>query len=255
MSFASEPGRDDGSLPPVNIVVPDDARELDRDVLAYHREQRARRRRQRTLRLFRPFRVRDVGGQAAIIPLIAACLAISLVGGALLSVLTMSPAFAPTVSGRRPATPTAAAPATLATLPAGSVQLLDGRTKRVQSLRSSVIALIPASCRCDALLSRLSRQAVAAHVPLYFAGSGAVIRELTGYAKNDGDGKAIAAADNGNVLGAAYHPGSKLTVLLVDKDATAMVYRDPSDSFQLTSAMGKLTQAGSGPGTAHSPAR
>ena len=47
MSFASEPGRDDGSLPPVNIVIPDDARELDRDVLAYHREMRALRRRQR----------------------------------------------------------------------------------------------------------------------------------------------------------------------------------------------------------------
>jgi hypothetical protein len=157
------------------------------------------------------------------------------------------------VSGRR-ATPTAAPPATLATLPAGSVQL-DGRTARVQSLRSSVIALIPASCRCDTKLSRLSRQAVAAHVRLYFAGSGPVIRELTGYAKNDGDGEAVAAADNGNVLGAAYHPGSKLTVLLVYRDATAKVYRGLSDSFQLTSAMGELTQAGSGPGAAHSPAR
>ena len=40
MSFASGPGRDDGSLPPVNIVIPDDARELDRDVLAYRRELR-----------------------------------------------------------------------------------------------------------------------------------------------------------------------------------------------------------------------
>ena len=34
MSFASEPGRDDNGLPPVNIEVPDDARELARDVLA-----------------------------------------------------------------------------------------------------------------------------------------------------------------------------------------------------------------------------
>ena len=41
MSFASEPGRDDNGLPPVNIEIPDDARELARDVLAYHREQRA----------------------------------------------------------------------------------------------------------------------------------------------------------------------------------------------------------------------
>src|SRR5579863_2007668 len=99
VSFASEPGRDDGSLPPVNIVIPDDARELDRDVLAYRREMRAKRRRQRFLRFFRPFRTSEFGGHAAVIPLIAICLAICLVGGALLSVATMSPASAPTISG------------------------------------------------------------------------------------------------------------------------------------------------------------
>jgi len=253
VSFASEPGRDDGNLPPVNIVVPDDARELDRDVLAYHREQRARRRRQRALRFFRPFRVRD-GGQAAIIPLIAACLAISLVGGALLSVLTMSPALAPTVSGRRSATPSAAPPATLKTLPAGDIQL-DGRTAPVRSLVSSVIALIPAGCGCDAQLSRLFRQAVAAHVRrVYFAGTGRVAAELTGYARKDGNGEAVAAVDKGNVLGAAYHPGTQLTVLLVYKDATARVYRSLSGSFQLTPAMGELTQAGAASGPADSPA-
>ena len=73
MSFASEPGRDDGNLPPVNIVIPDDARELDRDVLAYRRELRAKRRRQRLMRLLRPFRTLGFGGHAAIIPLIATC--------------------------------------------------------------------------------------------------------------------------------------------------------------------------------------
>jgi hypothetical protein len=254
VSFASEPGRDDGNLPPVNIVVPDDARELDRDVLAYHRELRARRRRQRALRLFRPFRVRDAGGQAAIVPLIAACLAISLVGGALLSVVTMSPALAPTVSARQSATAPAAPSAALTTLPAGDIQL-DGRTAPVQSMASSVVALIPAGCRCDTKLSRLSRQAVAAHVRLYFAGSGPVIPELTGYTKNDGDGAAVTAADNGNVLAGAYRPGRQLTVLLVYKDATARVFRGLSGSFQLTTDMGELTRAGASPSPAHSPAR
>ena len=98
MSFASEPGRDDGSLPPVNIVIPDDARELDRDVLAYRREMRALRRRQRRRRLLRPLSGPGVDETAAIVPLIALCLAIALVGGALLSVLTISPGRA----GQRP---------------------------------------------------------------------------------------------------------------------------------------------------------
>jgi hypothetical protein len=253
VSFASEPGRDDGNLPPVNIVVPDDARELDRDVLAYHREQRARRRRRRIMRLFRPFWVRDAGGQAAVIPLIAACLAISLVGGALLSVVTMGPALAPTVSGRQSATPTVAPPAAFSTLPSGSIQL-NGRTAAVHSLVNSVIALIPAGCRCDAKLSRLSRQAVTAHVSrVYFAGSGPVAAELTGYTSNDGDGVAGAAVDNGNVLGAAYDPGSQLTVLLVYKDATVRVIRGLSDTFQLTSAIGELAPAGASPSPAHTP--
>src|ERR1700753_1719923 len=57
VSFASQPGRDDGNLPPVNVVIPDDARELDRDVLAYQREMRSRRRRDRLTRLFRPLRL------------------------------------------------------------------------------------------------------------------------------------------------------------------------------------------------------
>src|SRR5262249_31149551 len=120
VSFASEPGRDDGNLPPVNVVIPDDARELDRDVLAYRREIRAMRRRQRILRPFQPFRTQDLGGHAAVIPLIAICLAVCLVGGALLSVATMSPASAPTLNGGQ-GTAQAVLPAgELTALPAGS---------------------------------------------------------------------------------------------------------------------------------------
>lgn len=90
MSFASGPGQDDGNLPPVNIVVPDDARDLDRDVLAYRRELRAVRRRQRWSRLAAPFIRPEFGGHAMIVPLIALFLAIALVAGALLSVVSMA---------------------------------------------------------------------------------------------------------------------------------------------------------------------
>src|ERR1700751_4445579 len=120
VSFASAPGRDDGNLPPVNVVIPDDARELDRDVLAYRRELRAKRRRQRLMWLLRPFRTSAFGGQAAIVPLIAACLAISLVGGALLSVITMSPASAPTLSAPQTSGQPAVPPRNLTELPAGT---------------------------------------------------------------------------------------------------------------------------------------
>jgi hypothetical protein len=76
--------------PPLDIQIPDDARELDRDVLAYHRELRARRRRSRLRRLASPF-----AGEGTIMPLLASILAVCLVAGAMLSVATFSPAMAP----------------------------------------------------------------------------------------------------------------------------------------------------------------
>jgi len=90
-------GRDE---PPLDIQIPDDARELERDVLAYHRELRARRRRSRLRRLTRPF-----AGQSTVMPLLASILAVCLVAGAMLSVATFSPATAPETPGHHsPAT-------------------------------------------------------------------------------------------------------------------------------------------------------
>jgi len=245
VSFASEPGRDDGNLPPVNVVIPDDARELDRDVLAYRRELRARRRRQRLMRLSRPFRLPEFGGHAAIIPLIATCLAISLVGGALLSVVTMSPASAPTLSAPRTSSQPSGSPGDLTELPAGTVQV-NGRTVPVRSLVTSAIALVPANCDCGAELGRLGGQAVAAHVSLYFAGAGQVIPQLPALVNRYGDGAAVAAADNDDVLTAAYRPAG-LTVLLVFKDATAEVLRTLPANSQLALALRELRQPGPSP--------
>jgi hypothetical protein len=103
------PGWDE---PPLDVQIPDDARELDRDVLAYHRELRARRRRRRLRRVTSPF-----AGQGTILPLLASILAVCLVAGAMLSVATFSPA---STHAHRPH-PTAAAsspaPATPRTSP------------------------------------------------------------------------------------------------------------------------------------------
>lgn len=233
----SEPGRDDGNLPPVNIVIPDDARELDRDVLAYRRELKARRRRQRLLRLLRPFRLGEFGGHAAIIPLIAACLAISLVGGALLSVATMSPAAAPTLSGPRTSSQPAISPSDLSALPAGTV-LLNGQAVPVRSLRTATIAIVPANCNCGTALGRLAKQAVTG-VALYFAGDGAEIPQLPALTSRYGAGTAVALADDTGVLSRTYHPVG-LTVLLVFKDGAAAVVKNLSGDFDLTPVLHEL---------------
>jgi hypothetical protein len=255
VSFASEPGRDDGSLPPVNVVIPDDARELDRDVIAYRREQRAQRRRQRILRLFGPLRRRGIGGHAAILPLIATCVALSMLAGAMLSVVTITPASAPTVSPPRaaasaeasaPASAKAPSPATssagLTKLPTGTVQL-DSRVVPVRSLVSSALALIPAGCACGPALRRLAAQTVAAHVHLYFVASGAATAQLASLTKQYGGGAAAAVYDTASLLDGTYHPAG-LTVLLVYSDATARVQTDLPADFQLTSALRSLSQPG-----------
>jgi hypothetical protein len=93
--------------PPLDIQIPDDARELDRDVLAYHRELRAQRRRNRLHRLTRPF-----SGPGTVMPLLASILAVCLVAGAMLSVATFSPSTAPADRTTRPsATAGATSPA------------------------------------------------------------------------------------------------------------------------------------------------
>jgi len=84
---------------PLDIQIPDDARELDRDVLAYHRELRAERRRNRMRRLAGPF-----AGNGTVMPVLASILAVCLVAGAMLSVATFSPATSPAEQTPRPAT-------------------------------------------------------------------------------------------------------------------------------------------------------
>jgi hypothetical protein len=238
VSFASEPERDDGSLPPVNIVIPDDARELDREVLAYRRELRALRRRQRRRRLLRPFNGPG-GGPAAIVPLIALCLAIALVGGALLSVLTISPAEQDTALTPSASPRASSAPADLTTLPTGSVRL-DGKTSEpVRSLVSSAIVLVPDDCACGPSLSRVTGQAYAAGAHVYFVGAGVPSGQLIEETVKYGGGHAVAADDADGVLAGAYHPAG-LTVLLVFSDAKAEVRRNLSGNFELGLTPGEL---------------
>jgi hypothetical protein len=248
VSFASEPGRDDSGLPPVNIVIPDDARDLARDVLAYRRELRAQRRRRQLMRLVHPFERREFGGHAAILPLIATCVALSMLAGAMLSVITISPASAPTLSrppvaSANPSANSSAASPGLTSLPAGTVQL-DGRSVAVRSLVSSVLALVSADCGCGPALRRLATQAAAARVGLYFVGSGTAIRQLATLTAKYGGSAAAAVYDTGNVLAAKYHPAG-VTVLLVYSDATARVRRNLPPAFQLGSALHELALPGS----------
>jgi hypothetical protein len=133
--------------PPLDVQIPDDARELDRDVLAYHRELRARRRRRRLRRLAAPF-----SGQGTVMPLLASILAVCLVAGAMLSVATFSPATGPEHRSHPSATATqsgqnrsSAASATATSATASPSAAARGSARPSGSANSSARSTPPAS--------------------------------------------------------------------------------------------------------------
>jgi hypothetical protein len=126
--------------PPLDIQIPDDARELDRDVLAYHRELRVQRRRSRLRRIAGP-----LAGHGTLMPLLASILAVCLVAGAMLSVATFSPATTPadqthptaTASSSPPVTPkTSTAPSSStpsSSTPSSSARASSGQSATAQA--------------------------------------------------------------------------------------------------------------------------
>lgn len=115
MNLGGDPGRDDFGLPPVDIEIPDDARELDRDVQAYHRELRAERRRLRARRLHGPL-TRD----GMVLPLLASCLVLALISGTLLTLFSAGQADVPALPTHGAARPSATGTAAGGTAAAGS---------------------------------------------------------------------------------------------------------------------------------------
>ena len=247
MSFASEPGRDDSGLPPVNVEIPDDARELARDVLAYHREQRAKRRRARLLRMLGPLARLGFIRHGTIFPVIATCVAMSMLAGAMLSVVTISPASAPTIDRSPRAT---ASGNTTSTLPEGLVKL-DGGFVPARSLTRSVLVLIPPGCPvapgsdCGAVLASLARQADATRVGVYFvyyAGDTGGLAGLATLTTRYGAGVAKTVFDISGLLFRDFQP-FVVTALLVRGDATVVgVWRTFLPRFDLTPALRSLSR-------------
>jgi hypothetical protein len=233
-----EPGQDDSGLPPVDIEVPDDARELDRDVLAYRRELRAQRRRERFNRLFGPLR-----GHGTILPLIASCVALSMLAGALLSVFTISPASAP-VQAPSAAPAPGSAPAAGARLPQGTV-LVSGKATPLRGLAGAVLVLVQPHCDCDTALQQLTTQAVRAGTKVFFVGTTDLMVDVTRLARTDGQGTAVAVNDTRDVLRTAYRPAG-LTIVLVRADTSTTVQRNLTPGFKLEAQLRALNSPGPG---------
>jgi hypothetical protein len=241
VNAGGDQGRDDYGLPPVDIEVPDDARELARDVQAYHRELRSRRRRHLARRLYGPL-TRD----GMVLPLLAGCLALTLVAATLLTVFT---ARQPTVGLRpqRPATGTGSgAPARPGAALVKTILFAGGLATPLDTLPGPVVvlALIPPRCRCLADLRKLTVAAGQAGTSIYLVGvRNAQVNSLT---RNLGLGATQALEDSTDSLPAPYKVAA-LTAVVVRPDGTAepVLIQDRGHGFQIDNDVRALATGGS----------
>jgi hypothetical protein len=163
VNSGGEPERDDTGLPPVDIEIPDDARELDRDVQAYYREQRAERRRLRHRRLHRVL-TRD----GILLPLLACSLILALITGTLLTIFT---ATSDQYLGQPPGYGTGKSPHVRQTqrpLPAGTLSLTAGGQQiQLQHLGKTLLVLLPRACGCSPAVSWLARVGASQRASVY----------------------------------------------------------------------------------------
>jgi hypothetical protein len=245
-----EQGHDDYGLPPVDIEIPDDARELYRDVQAYHRELRALRRHQRSMRWRAPFRRSGIA-----LPLLAGCLIAALVTVMISAMLAANPYMNQTrPNAGRSSSSSATAPnrsrggtgsPTAAMLPQTTISLAGtGRPVALRTLRGTVLAIVPVNCRCDAAIRQLLTQAQLAGIAVYLvAQRGSKATMLSQLASLVSGMKASrVATDNRNVLTSAYRPVG-LTALLIDSHGLVTVDPSLSGGSQLEKQLKQLKPA------------
>jgi hypothetical protein len=265
VNSGGDPGRDDYGLPPVDIEVPDDARELDRDVQSYHRELRSERRRVLARRLYGPL-TRD----GMVLPLLAGCLALTLLAATLLTVFTVGqgvdtgPLASPGVSGSGgPIAGGSGAGVSLSPaagtkggqLPDAMVEL-DGQPTHLIDITGPghyvvVLALIPPGCNCVRDLRQLTSQAELGGAQTFLIGTrGEDVSQLSTMM---GLGRAHAVQASLGVLPAFYRDPTMLTAVLVGKDGLVADEVLDKHGFQITaelrSLMTKHAEQSPSPGT------
>jgi len=217
-----DPEPDDYGLPRVDVVVPDDARELERDMLAYRREERRRRRAQKVRRLTRPLTRFGIA-----VPIIAAALLIALIGGALMTAFGPQPTPRPTTAELAPR-PSASPGKVGGLLPDGTVDVISGeRTISVErkmsgertpaplrDLRPGVIGIVPPGYECEGVIAELAGRTQDNVMNFWLVADprpaggekGTSLKELKACADTAHYGRPILIEDRDGLLAEAYAP-------------------------------------------------
>jgi hypothetical protein len=196
------------------VVVPDDARELARDVEAWRREQRWERRRRAFERKF--FGGPNRTGSMSAPLVIAVLLAVVMLGATIVSSAD-SPArhVVPPVALAL-AAPAAAAGSLGGLLPDAGLTGPTGTTP-AQVLRPAVLALASAGCACASALAHLADEAAGYGLTIYLVGAAAQHAELATLSDEVGRHDITVLADPSGTLVSALSRGG-LTVVAVHAD-------------------------------------
>jgi hypothetical protein len=232
VNSGGEPERDDTGLPPVDIEVPDDARELDRDVQAYYRELRALRRRRRSTKLHGA-----VARDSMVVPLLVCCLVFALIAGTLLTLFTAtsinqnrlsqagragaSTGPARTSAGPGSAAPTATPGPVVTSAPGqvtGATVAIAGHLQAVRSLGPAVLLLVPSTCSCEPAITNLAILARQAGAHAFLVSTPTTVGLSRSLARQVGYGL-TPAEDNTSALRNGLHTAG-LTAVLVAVDGS-----------------------------------
>jgi len=234
----SGPERDDTGLPPVDVEIPDDARELDRDVHAYLREQRAERRHRRSVRV-RGALTRD----GMLLPLLACCLIFALITGTLLTLFSAT-SIDQGLPGSAKAGQSAAgtgmqtgAVPTVTTAPAGLGQApvtIGGIARTVSSLRPAVLLVVPGGCLgpCNGTIAQLAAITTELGARPYLVTTPADVAQSAALAVELGHELLTVTDDSGRILGTDY-PHAGLTAILVRPDGSVSYAQQLQDDSNL----------------------
>jgi hypothetical protein len=209
-------------LPPLGeIVVPDDARALDREVLAYQRELRAARRAARYGRLV-PHRFHSPRAAAMVAVTVALVLAV-LAG----LVAVIGPGFRrtnPLRSAAPLASPTVATGKVGGLLPdvdlISVLSLKDQTSVAARALRPAAIVLVPAYCSCGPVVADVLRDANEIRLNAAVVASGTVDAELATLADPDpseGGATGQPLVDQAGVLAKDYGVTTEPVLLALDE--------------------------------------
>jgi hypothetical protein len=196
------------------VVIPDDLRELQPDIDAYHRELRQAARRRRLQRVTRTRAWQRLAWPALVV---GSALALATV---VFAVLT----FGQPPSQRGPAQkPIAVDAAAESGTPGGLLPNVVVNSAlapvSIRDLRPALVALVPLHCGCTRLLSDLAGQASEAQVPLVVVAPAAQDAEVAALAGQLHRGQVVPVFDDTGALAKTY-AATGVTALVVAPDAT-----------------------------------